>query len=61
MEKHSKTASDTCCARSGATRERALHILSTSNLPFFDLGHSRRPFGEGRWLFFCAAVDDDHK
>ena len=31
-----------CCARSGATREPALLISLKSNLPFFDLGHSRR-------------------
>jgi hypothetical protein len=33
---------DKCCALSGATREPALLISSKSNLPFFDLGHSRR-------------------
>jgi len=42
VEKHRKTNADKCCARSAATREPALFISSKSNLPFFDLGHSRR-------------------
>jgi hypothetical protein len=61
VEKHRKAAADKCCALSGATREPALFISSKSNLPLFDLGYSRRSFGHGRWLFFSAAVDDDHK
>jgi hypothetical protein len=61
VEKPRKTTADKCCAFSGATREPALFISSKSNLPFFDLGHSRRSFGHGRWLFFSAAADDDHK
>jgi hypothetical protein len=60
VEKHRKTTADKCCARSGATREPTLFISSKSNLPFFDLGHSRSS-GHGRWLFFGAAVDDGHK
>jgi hypothetical protein len=42
VEKHSKTTADKCCSRSRAAREPALLISSKSNLPFFDLGHSRR-------------------
>ena len=41
VEKHRKTTADKCCALSGAIREPALFISSKSNLPFFDLGHSR--------------------
>jgi hypothetical protein len=61
VEKPRKTTADKCCAFSGATREPALFISLKSNLPFFDLGHSRRSFGHGRWLFLSAAADDDHK
>jgi hypothetical protein len=61
VEEHSKTTADKRCARPVAIREPALYISSKANLPFFDLGHSRRSFGRGRSLLFGAAVDDDHK